>query len=274
MRNVDGTASPLAFFGAELRRIRNEAGLSQEQLGQRIGYSGTLIGKVEIGERAPSEDLAGRCDEALETKGLLPRIYDLARRWDGGYPSWFAGWAERERTATSICWWEPLLVPGLVQTSDYARALFLTWQSGDTSDDQVEELVSARLERQAIFDQPKPPELWVIVDEAVLRRCIGAAKIMYDQLSHLAAQAKRSNITVQVVPGEVGAHVGLTGAFAIASGNGADTVYIESPDEGQTAEAPSVVAKLTKTFNILRSEALSQAASRELIMKVAEESWT
>ena len=149
MRNVDGTASPLAFFGAELRRIRNEAGLSQEQLGQRIGYSGTLIGKVEIGERAPSEDLAGRCDEALDTKGLLPRIYDLARRWDGGYPSWFAGWAERERTATSICWWEPLLVPGLVQTSDYARALFLAWQSGDTSDDQVEELVSARMERQA-----------------------------------------------------------------------------------------------------------------------------
>lgn len=85
MRNVDGTASPLAFFGAELRRIRMEAGLSQEQLGQRIGYSGTLIGKVEIGQRAPSEDLAGRCDEALETKGLLPRIYDLARRWDGGY---------------------------------------------------------------------------------------------------------------------------------------------------------------------------------------------
>jgi transcriptional regulator with XRE-family HTH domain len=274
MRNVDGTASPLAFFGAELRRVRNEAGLSQEQLGQRIGYSGTLIGKVEIGQRAPSEDLAERCDEALETKGLLPRIYDLARRWDGGYPSWFAGWAERERTAASICWWEPLLIPGLVQTPEYARALFLAWQSGDTSDDQVEELVSARLERQKIFDQSKLPELWVIVDEAVLRRCIGAAKIMHDQLSYLASQAKRPNITVQVVPGEVGAHVGLTGAFAIASGNGVDTVYMESPDEGQTTEAASVVAKLTKTFNILRGEALSQAASRELIMKVAEESWT
>jgi DNA-binding XRE family transcriptional regulator len=274
MRNVDGTASPLAFFGAELRRTRMEAGLSQEQLGQRIGYSGTLIGKVEIGERTPSEDLAGRCDEALDTKGLLPRIYELARRWDGGYPSWFAGWAERERTATSICWWEPLLIPGLVQTADYARALFVAWQSGDTSDDQVEELVIARLERQKIFDEPKPPELWVIVDETVLYRRIGAATIMHDQLSHLAAQAKRPNITVQVVPGEAGAHVGLTGAFAIASGNGSDTVYMESPDEGQTTEAPSVAVKLTKAFNILRGEALSQAASHELIMKVAEESWT
>jgi hypothetical protein len=79
---------------------------------------------------------------------------------------------------------------------------------------------------------------------------------------------------MQVLPGEVGAHVGLMGGFAIASGNGTDTVYMESPDEGQTTETPSVVGKLTKTFNILRGEALSQAASRELIMKVAEESWT
>jgi len=272
MRNVDGTASPLAFFGAELRRIRNEAGLSQEQLGQRIGYSGTLIGKVEIGERTPSEDLAGRCDEALDTKGLLPRIYDLARRWDGGYPSWFAGWAERERTAASICWWEPLLIPGLVQTSDYARAILSVGPY--STEDELEEMVSARMERQAILDRPEPSLLWVIIDEAVLRRRIGGPKIMYDQLSRLAAQAKRPSITVQVLPGEVGAHVGLTGGFAIASGNGSDTVYMESPDEGQTTEAASVVAKLTKTFNILRGEALSQAASRELIMKVAEESWT
>jgi hypothetical protein len=116
--------------------------------------------------------------------------------------------------------------------------------------------------------------LWVIIDETVLLRHIGGSKIMYDQLSRLAAQAKRPNITVQVVPGEVGAHVGLMGAFAIASGNGSDTVYIESPDEGQTTEAPSAVTKLTQTFNILRGEALSQAASRELIIKVAEESWT
>jgi transcriptional regulator with XRE-family HTH domain len=272
MRDVDGTASPLAFFGAELRRTRMEAGLSQEQLGQRIGYSGTLIGKIEIGQRAPSEDLAARCDEALGTKGLLARIYDLARRWDGGYPSWFAGWMERERTATSVCWWEPLLIPGLVQTADYARAILSVGPY--STEDELEEMISARMERQAILDRPEPSLLWVIIDETVLRRRIGDAKVMYDQLSRLAALAKRPSITVQVVPGEVGAHVGLMGAFAVASGNGSDTVYLESPDEGQTTEAPSAVAKLIKTFNILRGEALSQAASRELIIKVAEKSWT
>ncbi|HTW01966.1 MAG TPA: helix-turn-helix transcriptional regulator [Streptosporangiaceae bacterium] len=87
MREIDGTASPLAFYGSELRRARMEAGLSQDQLGQRIGYSATMVGKIETGERAPSEDMARRCDEALGTKGLLVRVYDLARRWDGGYPS-------------------------------------------------------------------------------------------------------------------------------------------------------------------------------------------
>ena len=173
-----------------------------------------------------------------------------------------------------MCWWEPLLVPGLVQTADYARALFVAWQSGDTSDDDVDELVSARLERQAIFDQPRPPEAWLIIDETVLHRRVGDVKTTYDQLHHLAAMAKRPNVTIQVVPADTGAHVGLLGAFAIATGNGADTVYTESPDQGQTTASPAVAAKLTKTFNILRSEALPQAASRELIMKVAEERWT
>jgi hypothetical protein len=97
---------------------------------------------------------------------------------------------------------------------------------------------------------------------------------MYDQLVHLVKISNRSKATVQVVPSDLGAHVGLLGGFAVATGNGADTVYMESPDEGQTTAQPSVVAKLTETFNILRGDALSRTASRELIMKVAEEQWT
>jgi transcriptional regulator with XRE-family HTH domain len=274
MREIEETASPLASFARELRRLRTEADLTQEQLGQRVGYSGALIGKVEKGDRAPSDDLAERCDEAFGARGLLVAVYELARRWDGGvYPTWFAGWMDRERTATSLCWWEPSLVPGLLQTADYARALFIAWQSA-SDDEELDRLVSSRMERQAILDRPKPPSLWVITDEGVLHRRIGNVKIMRDQLGHLADLALRPTITVQVVPYEVGAHAGLLGAFIIASGNGADKVYIESPDEGQTTELPGAVAKLTETFNILRGEALSRAASRELIMKVAEEQWT
>lgn len=272
MSEIDETASPLASFASELRRLRTEAGLSQEQIGQHVGYSGALIGKVEKGDRAPSQDLAERCDKALEAKGLLITVYKLDRRWNGGvYPTWFAGWMDRERTATSLCWWEPSLVPGLLQTADYARAIMRVGLH--STEDELEEMVSARMERQTILDRPNPPLLWVIIDEGVLHRRIGNATIMHDQLGHLANLALRPTITVQVVSNEVGAHVGLLGAFAIASGNGADTVYMESPDEGQTTELPKTVAKLTMKFNILRGEALSREASRDLIMKVAEERW-
>jgi len=275
IRELDPSAGPLEFFGAELRRARTAAGLSQEQLGQRVGYSGAQVGKVEMGERAPSQDFAQLCDSALpDAGGLFVRIYMLARRWDGGYPSWFTGWLEAERRATSLCSWEPLVVPGLLQTADYARAV-LSAEPG-TSEDELEELVHARIARQAIFDRPKPPALWVVIDETVLHRLIGSRKIMYEQLQQLADTSCRSSVTIQVVPAGIGAHAGLLGGFAIASASSSapDTVYMESPDEGQTTELPSVVGKLSLTFGTLRADALPRGASRELIGKVAEERWT
>ncbi|HTS96496.1 MAG TPA: helix-turn-helix transcriptional regulator [Streptosporangiaceae bacterium] len=112
-RELDPGAGPLAFFGAELRRARTAAGLSQEQLGQHVGYSAAQVGKVETGERAPTQDFANRCDQALPASdSLFGRIYLLIQRWEGSYPSWFAEWVEAERRATSLCCWEPLLVPG------------------------------------------------------------------------------------------------------------------------------------------------------------------
>jgi transcriptional regulator with XRE-family HTH domain len=270
-RELDPGASPLAFFGAELRRARTAAGLSQEQLGQRIGYSAALVGKVETGERAPSRDFAKRCDQALPSMdGLFARLHALTQRWDGGYPSWFAEWVEAERRAVSLCCWQPLLVPGLVQTADYARALFEAWRQPKA---ELDQLISKRMERQSIFDRPDPPSLWVIVDEGVLRRCVGSAKIMYDQLTHLADLADQPKVTVQVVPAEIGAHVGLQGAFAIASVDGVDTVYIEGPNQGQTTQTPTLVATVTAYFDTLRAEAFPRVPSRDLIRRVAEEQW-
>jgi transcriptional regulator with XRE-family HTH domain len=114
VRELDPSAGPLQFFGAELRRARTAAGLSQDQLGQRLGYSGAQVGKVEIGERAPAQDFVEACDRAFpDAGGLFGRIQQLARRWDGGYPSWFTEWVDCERRATSLRSWQPLLVPGL-----------------------------------------------------------------------------------------------------------------------------------------------------------------
>lgn len=274
-RELDPTAGPLDFFGAEVRRWRTATGLSQEQLGQKVGYSGAQVGKVETSERAPSQDFAEGCDRALpEARGLFVRLYQLARRWDGGYPSWFTEWVEAERRAISLRTWQPLLVPGLLQTPEYARALFLAWQGAD-SDDHLDQLVSARIQRQSIFAHPDPPSLWAVLDEGVLHRCIGSPKVMHDQLTHLLTVSDRSKIRVQVVPADVGAHVGLLGAFFIASfENAPGIVYLESPDQGQTTERPSVVGKISEIFDMVRAEALPRAASRDLIRKVAEERWT
>jgi transcriptional regulator with XRE-family HTH domain len=242
IRELDSSAGPLNFFGAELRRWRMSAGLSQEQLGQRVGYSAAQVGKVETGDRAPSLDFAQRCDGALpDAGGLFGRIYQLARRWDGGYPSWFRDWLEAEREASSLRWWEPMLVPGLLQTPDYARAIL--GGRPDPMEDELEQMVAARIERQAVLDRPRPPTLWVVLDE--------------------------------VVPARVGAHAGLLGAFIIAGFSGAlDIVYLETSADGQVSDKSSVVAQVTLRFDTLRAVALPRDDSRGLIVKVADGRWT
>jgi transcriptional regulator with XRE-family HTH domain len=273
IRELDPSAGPLEFFGAELRRARTAAGLSQEQLGTRVGYSAAQVGKVETGDRAPSQDFAQRSDAALpDAGGLFARLYALARRWDGGYPSWFAEWIDSERRATSLRSWELALIPGLLQTADYAQAIL--GAGPDTLADELEQMVAARIERQAILDRARPPMLWVVVDEAVLHRHVGSPKIMHEQLQHLADLASRPRITIQVVPSRVGVHAGLLGAFIIAGFDGApDMVYLETSSDGQVAEKSSVVAQVTLRFDSLRAVALPKDDSRDLILKVAEE-WT
>ena len=163
-------------------------------------------------------------------------------------------------------------MPGLAQTATYARAVLAT--RPNTTEEQVEEFVTARLERQVILDRDQPPLLWLVVDEAVLHRDVGGTKVMHDQCVHLAELSERPNVTVEVIPYTAGAHSGLLGAFAIAEF--ADTpavAYLESAG-GQIAEDRSVVAGVVLTFDTLRSEALPRGTSRDLIMKAAEERWT
>ena len=135
--------------------------------------------------------------------------------------------------------------------------------------------MSARLERQATLASGDPPLLWVVLDEGVLHREVGDAKVMNGQLLHLAEMARRPNITVEVVPYSAGAHGGLLGAFVIAEFEDAPAiVYLETAAGGQIAEEPSMVAQVMLSFDTLRSEGLPRGASRDLIMKVAEQKWT
>src|SRR6266851_2442991 len=208
-RDVDAGTSVLAFFGSELRRCRVVADMSQEQVGQQISYSAALVGLVENAKRVPSRDFAERCDDALATGGALARLWPLVSR--EMLPGWFRPWIEIEHEATALRSFEPLVIPGLLQTPEYARTLLAAQPAA--SEDELEQLVVTRMERQVILSRENPPHLWCLLDEGSLRRCIGGAKTMHDQLLHLAEMARCPKVAVQVMPFEVGAHAGLLGAF-------------------------------------------------------------
>ncbi len=279
-RALDPASSPLGLFGSELRRLRLAVGWSQEKCGDEMGFSGDAVGKVETTERPPTPEFTKHADRVFSAlfpplEGHFARLRALARRWDGQYPQWFRSWLDAERAAVSLRWWEPIIMPGLLQTADYARELFRAWESGSSTDEELDELVSGRIERQAILDRPRPPELCVLLDEAVLYRRIGTHKTMRDQLDHVYGMSRRPSITVQVVPAEVGAHTGLLGAFIIAGFDGMPSIlHAETAVEGQTIETPALVRKAGLAFDRLRAEALPRGASRDLIMKVADERWT
>jgi transcriptional regulator with XRE-family HTH domain len=244
-RDLDPGSSPAAFLGAELRRTRVAAGMSQEQFSRSLGFDRTVITKAETGERPPSPEVAAAIDEAFpHLDGLFSRLTLLARRANGRYPEWFREWVDAEQQATALRTWQPILVPGLLQTRDYARALFQAWQPAASSDD-LDALVGARIERQAILDRADPPELLAVLDEAVLHRQVGSAKVMCDQLAHLGEMSCRPAVTIQIVPAEVGTHAGLLGGFF--GGSFDDTpviVYARKPrSRGITIDKPALVSQ-------------------------------
>ncbi len=151
MARRDAESSPAAFLGEELRRARLAAGYSsQDALAVKLGFDRTVIAKAETGQRPPTADvLAGWALACGLDADLFGRLAVLARRADGPVPTWFEDWLEAEGEAQSLRIWSPTLIPGLFQTAEYARALFLAAQT-DTSDDVISALVTARLERQAM----------------------------------------------------------------------------------------------------------------------------
>ncbi len=181
-RDLDPGASPAHLFGAEVRHARETAGLTLADLGAAVPCDASTVSRIESGLLSPTQRFAGVCDETFpQMGGWFTRFYNDSRGWDGPYPRWFEDWLIAEREATSQRIWQPIIVPGLLQTAEYARALFVAAQR-DIDDDALEQLVTARIERQAIFDKPGRPKLWIVLDELVLHRLIGTPKITYDQL--------------------------------------------------------------------------------------------
>ena len=167
--------------------------------------------------------------------------------------------------------WSPIIVPALFETAEYRRAVVM---AGGNDPERAEELVAATADRQSVLLRADPPEVVAVLHEMVLRRLIGSAEIMYDQLTHLADLSGRSNISVHVVPSSVGAHPGLSGDISLASGDGSpDVLHTDAVPEGHTTETRSLVRRAAVTFERIRRDALPCVQSRDLILEVADEQW-
>jgi len=261
----DGPITGVQAFAEELRAQREAAGVTQAQLAKLMGYSDSVIAKLETCRTIPSPQHAAQADEALHMPGTFRRLRQAML--NRAYESWVRALLEMEDRATVLRNWEPLVVPGLLQTEAYARAMIRAGRPGDT-DAEVEQMVIARISRQAIWDRkdPPPPMLFAVLGEAVLRQRVGDAKIMREQLIHLAEMAGNPRITVQVVPFAAAAHPGMLGPFLVASfDSDRDSAYLDNALDGQVTERRNQVARITLLYDSLRSVALSPGESAELI---------
>jgi transcriptional regulator with XRE-family HTH domain len=195
----------LTAFASQLRAWRQQMGWTQVEAADKLGYSASLVSGIETMDKTPTADFAQHCDTIFQTPGTFATMRDLVAR--EVWPSYFAPVIELEATAIRIHEWEMRVVPGLLQTEDYARAVISAGRPQDTSA-AIDRAVSARLERQAILNREHPPVLWHVLHEGVLRHVVGSPAIMRDQLDKLTALACEPGVVIQILPFTASDHPG------------------------------------------------------------------
>ncbi|GAA1707234.1 hypothetical protein GCM10009734_07500 [Nonomuraea bangladeshensis] len=225
--------------------------MTQETIADYAHVSKSLVSQIENAKRTPQWDFTEQVETLLDLRGDLLRLLPLVLKTG---PTWFRQWPKIEANAHSLRTWQPLVVPGLLQTSDYARAI-LRGQPGIT-DQQVEEAVEVRLSRQAVLDRPQPPMYAAIIDEAVLCRPIGGAKVMRKQLEHLLKLLAHPCITLQIVPMTSVPTIGLLGGFVLSQQvSGPDALYLDSADDGEVTDREDRIRRVSVRFDAIRSYA-------------------
>ncbi|MFC9242827.1 Scr1 family TA system antitoxin-like transcriptional regulator [Streptomyces sp. NPDC057136] len=269
-KDLDPYTNPRAFYGAELRRLREAAGMSQEQLGERVFCSGAYIGMFEAAARRPQEDMSKAFDELLGSGEHLQRLCRLARQ--SKVAEYFADAAELQVQASYIDEFSSMLIPGLLQTDSYARAL--TRASHPFAESEViEGHVRTRMERASLLNSPRPPVLWIVIHEATLLLPVGGPAVMAEQLSYLAEQTQaRPRVVTQVLPFSAGVHSLLDSAVTLMRFDASPAVvYTESAYSGQLIEEPLLVEQCRSAYDLARAAALSPEASLARIVSAARE---
>lgn len=267
-KDLDPYVSPRAFYGAELRRLREEACLTQDGLGEQAFCSGAYIGQFEAAVRRPQPDLSKIFDFVLGSGEHLQRLCRLAR--ESLHPEYFADAADLETLATSISDYTPMLIPGVLQTEAYARHLMQSTQLC-TDDALIDRKVQARMTRGELVVQSGSPHFWAIVHEATLKVRVGSNEVMHDQLMHLAALIRARQIRFQVHPFSSGPHLFMNGIVSLMQFSDAPPmVYIEGAHSGQLIDDPTVVSHYSSSYDVARAASLSFGESLAMIESIAK----
>ncbi|WP_229356872.1 helix-turn-helix transcriptional regulator [Streptomyces sp. UNOB3_S3] len=260
-------ATTAAVFGEVLRHHREVAGLTQEDLATKIPCNRSLVARVEVGTRVPQRNFVVACDQVLGTEEMFAKLWRKIDWYPAvSHPDWFKRRVEMEEKAVELREYQIDVVPGLLQSEEYARALLSQFSSGR----ELDERVAARMSRQQRFLETDGPLLVVVLDESTIRNVVGNAAVMRDQCAQLLLAGERTNMGVQVVPFNAQLARPKCSMSLIRLPDGQDWVYSESLEAGHFINDPAIIARYTKLYDVLRADCLSGPDSAALIRDAME----
>ncbi|WP_409472329.1 helix-turn-helix domain-containing protein [Streptomyces sp. HC307] len=261
------SSDSLRTFGAVVQALREHAGLSREEFGDRVGLSKHTVASVELGRRMPDPTFAERSEAVLGNTGALQRAAQhLARQ--PGLAAWFRRWARLEATAITLYTYECRLIPGLLQTEAYARTLF-TNQLPPLDDEQIEAQWIARAERQRLLRERPNTAFGFILEEGLFLRRTGGVEVTRELIDHVLEIAELRNVEIQVMPQVQETHAGLHGPMRLLeTPENKWFAYCEGQESGQLIADPKVVSVLQMRYARMRSQALTIKDSVSLLQRM------
>ncbi|OAH15198.1 helix-turn-helix domain-containing protein [Streptomyces jeddahensis] len=263
-------ASAMKMLGAQVAAFRKAAGLTQRSLAERALVDEETIASIEQGRRPLKEDLAAHLDELLDTRGVLSVAVENMPEVDL-IPRWAEEFVDREREAIAISWYEGLVLPGLLQTEAYARAVFRS-RIPVYDEDEIEQRVARRMERQQILHRKVPPTTSFVIWEPVLRDRLGGTEVYVEQLRRLRKWAELPGLALQILPLGRSTHAGLAGPFVLLeTPDHQRLAYTETQRGSQLVTDPNEVAILAQKYAMLRTQALNSEDTMGLLDRLLGE---
>ncbi|MER5212428.1 helix-turn-helix transcriptional regulator [Streptomyces sp. NPDC002838] len=269
-RNAEGGSgvTTAAVFGEVLKHFREAAMLTQGALAKEIPCDRSHVARVEAGTRVPQDTFAKKCDEILGTGGVLMRLWGRIDWYpEVEHPDWFRRRAEMDEKAVALREYQERVIPGLLQTPDYARALF---SRRGAKADEVDSRVRARLSRQQRFLADGGPLYVVILDESCLRNAVGSPAVMRDQCAHLLSVGQHPSIRIQLAPSDLFGLIRPRGSMSLIELADERWVYSESLDRGHFNNDPALYQRHFQTYDVLRADIPSARESAALISDAME----